>query len=42
MNDNEFGVYKTFEIEIKKGGPNNSNFLQNWFPPEIRAPLFNL
>ena len=23
-------------------GPNNSDFLQNWFPPEIRSPLFNL
>ena len=25
-----------------KGGPNNSDFLQNWFPPEIRSPIFNL
>ena len=35
-------VYKTFKIEIQKGGPNNSDFLQNWFPPEIRSSLFNL
>ena len=35
-------VYKTFKIQIQKGGPNNSDFLQNWFPPEIRSPLFNL
>ena len=35
-------VHKTFKIEIQKGGPNNSDFLQNWFPPEIRSPLFNL
>ena len=35
-------VYKTFKIEIQKGGPNNSDILQNWFPPEIRSPLFNL
>ena len=35
-------VCKTFKIEIQKGGPNNSDFLQNWFPPEIRSPLFNL
>ena len=35
-------VNKTFKIEIQKGGPNNSDFLQNWFPPEIRFPLFNL
>ena len=35
-------VYKTFKIEIQKGGPNNSDILQNWFHPEIRSPLFNL
>ena len=35
-------VHKTFKIEIQNGGPNNSDFLQNWFPPEIRSPLFNL
>ena len=27
---------------MKKGAPNNSDFLQNWFPPEIRSPFFNL
>ena len=35
-------VHKTFKIEIQNGGPNISDFLQNWFPPEIRPPLFNL
>ena len=35
-------VYKTFKIEIQKGRPNNSDLLQNWFPPEIRSPLFIL
>ena len=35
-------VHKTFEIEIQKVLPNNSDFLQNWFPQEIRSPLFNL
>ena len=35
-------VDRTFKIEIQKGGPNNSDILQNWFPPEIRSPLFNL
>ena len=35
-------VHRTFKIEIQKGGPNNSDILQNWFPPEIRSPLFNL
>ena len=24
-------VYKTFNIEIQKEGPNNSDILQNWF-----------
>ena len=32
-------VIKTFKIEIKNWGPNNSDFLQNWFPPEIRSCL---
>ena len=31
-----------FKIEIQKGGPNNSAVLQNWFPQEIKIPLFNL
>ena len=39
---NHFLVHKTFKIEIQKGGPNNSDFLQNWFPQEIRSPLFDL
>ena len=35
-------VHKTVKIQIEKGRPNNSDFLQNWFPPEIKSPLFNL
>ena len=35
-------VHKTFKIAMQKGGPNNSDFLQNWLPPEISSPLFNL
>ena len=35
-------VCKTFKIEIQKGGPNNSDFLENWLHPEIRSSLFNL
>ena len=35
-------VYKTFKVQIQKGGPNNWDFLQNCFPPEIRSPLLNL
>ena len=41
MNDEEW-VRKTFKIEIQKGRQNNSDFLQNWFPPEIMSPLFYL
>ena len=35
-------VHKIFKIEKEKGRSNNSDFLQNWFPPEIRSTLFNL
>ena len=35
-------IKKTFKIEIQKAGPNNSDILQNWFPPEIRTPVFDL
>ena len=42
MNDDEFESTKTFEIEIQKGRPNNSDFLQNWFPQEIKSIFFNL
>ena len=39
MNDEKYGR-KTFKIEMQKGVPNNSDFLQNWFSPEMRsAPL---
>ena len=31
-------LHKTFKIKIQKGGPNNSDILQNWFPQEIRFP----
>ena len=33
---------KTFKIEIEKNGPNNSDFLKDWFHLEISSPLFNL
>ena len=33
---------KTFKTKIQKEGPNNSEFLQNWLPPEVRSPVFNL
>ena len=29
-------VFESFEIEIQKEGPNNSDFMQNWFSSEIR------
>ena len=31
-------VYKTFKIQIEQEGANNSDFLQNWLPQEIRSP----
>ena len=42
MNDDEFGSRKLLKLKYRRGGPNNSDILQNWFPPEIRSPLFNL
>ena len=39
--EEEFGS-KKHKIEIQKGGPNNSDILQNCFRAEIRYPLFNL
>ena len=27
-------VSRTFQIEIRKGGPNNSAVMQNWFSPK--------
>ena len=34
-------MLKTFKTEIQKEAPNNSEVLQNWFPAQIRSPLFN-
>ena len=42
MNDKEFGFSKLLKLKYRRGGPNNSVVLQNWFPQEIRSPLFNL
>ena len=33
---------QNLKFKYRSGGPNNSDFLQNWFPLEIRSPLFNL
>ena len=35
-------ICRTFKIEIQEEGPNNSDILQNWLPPKIRSPVFNL
>ena len=35
-------ILKTFKIEMQNGGRINSDFLQNWFCPEIGSYLFNL
>ena len=29
-------------LNPNKEGPNNSDFLQNWFPPKNRSSIFNL
>ena len=42
MNDKEFGSKKLLKLKNRRGGPNNSDILQNWFPPEIWSPLFHL
>ena len=42
MNDDEFGSRKLLKLKYRRGGPNNLDSLQNWFPLEIRSPLFNL
>ena len=34
-------IVETFNIEIQKWRPNNLAILQDWFPGEIRSPLFN-
>ena len=38
LGPSNFYFCKTFKIEIQKGGPNNSDFMQNWFPQEIGFP----
>ena len=42
MNDKKFGSIKLLKLKYRRGGPNNSDFSQNWFPPEIGFPVFNL
>ena len=42
INDKEFGSFICLILKYRRGEPNNSAFLQNWFPQEIRSPLFNL
>ena len=38
MNDKEFGSIELLRLKYRRGGPNNSDILQNWFPPEISPP----
>ena len=38
LNSNEsrwIWLHKNFKIQIQKGGPNNSDILQNWFPKKL-------
>ena len=32
MNDEEFGSRKLLKLKYRRGGPNNSDILQNWSP----------
>ena len=41
LNDEEFGSLQFLKLKYRRGGPNKSAVLQNWFPQEIRSPLFN-
>ena len=41
QNGAEFGSKKLLIWKYRMGGPNNSDILENWFPPEVRSPLFN-
>ena len=41
MNNKEFRSLKIeieIKIEIQNGGPNKSDFLQNWFPQKLGPP----
>ena len=42
MNGEEFGYLNMLNLKNKMERPNNSDFVQNWFPQEIRYLLFNL
>ena len=42
LNDEEFGPLKLLKLKYRRVGINNSDFLRNWFPPEITSYLFNL
>ena len=42
MNDEEIAYLELWKLKYRRGGPNNSEFLQNWVPREIRSPLLNL
>ena len=41
MNNEELKSIKLLKLKYRRVRPNNSDFLQNWFPPEVRSPLFN-
>ena len=41
MNHEEFESRKVLKLKYKREDE-IIDFLQNWFPPEIRSPLFNM
>ena len=42
MNKAEYGSFKILKMKYWNGQTNNSTVLQNFFPNEIRCPVFNL
>ena len=42
MNDEENEYLELLKLKYRRWEPNNSEFLRNWFSPEIRSPLLNM
>ena len=42
MSNKKIVSIKLLKLKYRREGPNNSDILQIWLPPEIRFPFFNL
>ena len=42
INVAEFGSKILLISKYRRGGPNNSDILENWFPPEGRSPMSDI